>query len=40
MSAALFVPALAWLFAQFGVQKGFWGITATMLSWPRSWPGS
>jgi len=31
MSTALFVPALAWSFATFGVQKGFWVVTGTML---------
>ncbi|MGE4528092.1 MAG: nitrate/nitrite transporter [Rhodospirillaceae bacterium] len=30
MSTALFVPGLAWLFATFGVQNGFWGVSAAM----------
>lgn len=31
MSTALFVPILAWLFATFGVQYGFWGVSVAML---------
>ncbi|NTW41944.1 MAG: OFA family MFS transporter, partial [Cellulomonadaceae bacterium] len=32
MSTALFVPMLAVLFARFGVQAGFWGVTSLMLA--------